>query len=53
MAKEGKQRPAAVRVVRQLTVRYFQDTVSRSAAELAYYLEVTNRVSRKLLSVAG
>ncbi len=38
MAKEGKQRPAAVRVVRQLTVRYFQDTVSRSAAELAYYL---------------
>lgn len=38
MAKEGKQRPAAVRVVRQLTVRYFQDMVSRSAAELAYYL---------------
>lgn len=38
MAKEDKQKPAAVRIIRQLTVRYFQDTVSRSAAELAYYL---------------
>lgn len=38
MAKEDKQKPAAVRIIRQLAVRYFQDTVSRSAAELAYYL---------------
>lgn len=38
MEKATRQPPALFRVIRQLTIRYFKNTVGRSAAELAYYL---------------
>lgn len=38
MPKQAKQKPVVLRVIHQLTLRYFTDTVGRSAAELAYYL---------------